>query len=178
MLLLLLSSNHRHPAPKDVLALAAAAAACGFKVLFLTEQAISRVSFLDGSPRDLWHFLGLRTRDLWDSKGPHGGNATTFLMGAFVGSPRNEAGKLTRAKQEGGSTNGLTDRSVGHCANLELQDYEYTRGRKLSCQRRRKRRCCCCQLDKINVFPVWEDAMRRKQTVCRWIGGCVQGGQS
>ena len=43
-------------APKDVLALAAAAA-CGFKVLFLTEQAISRASFLVGSG-DLWQFLG------------------------------------------------------------------------------------------------------------------------
>ena len=80
LLLLLLSSNHRHPAPKDVLALAA----CGFKVLFLTEQAISRASFLEGT-WDLMQLLRLGTWDLWDSKGPHGGNATTFLMGAFVG---------------------------------------------------------------------------------------------
>ena len=43
-------------APKDVLALALAA--CGFKVLFLTEQAISRASFLDGSSWDLLQFLG------------------------------------------------------------------------------------------------------------------------
>ena len=61
----------------------------------------------------MYYFIYIGIGDMWDSKGPHGGNATTFLMGAFVGSvARNEAGKLTRARQQGGSTNGLTGQSL------------------------------------------------------------------
>ena len=118
------------------------------------------------------------TGDFWDSKGLHGGNATTFLMGAFVGSPRNEAGKLTRAKL-GGSTNGLTGRrsaivQIWSCRTTNTQE-----GENCHVKEEGREDAAAANSTKL-MFSLsgMEDAMRRKQTVCRWIWGCVQGGQS